>query len=644
MLSFRERVVKIYSINNSYKVNSYNRASSIVSNPFVLKDLQMGDVVSFSAKKYDADSIINPTNHCAYCGCKVYTEPQIDSIAKEILSSKADRLEGKVKSVLEKLDGAKHSQEIALAKRLENEEQIAFFTNFLDVSSKKSFLKGEAIFEQVYNLEKEDAFELVKKNLHPLQRTIDHVSPQNEEKENNSSDVNLVEACYCCNHDLKKGVSFNEFYTMFPSIKNNMPKEKFEYAMSQLLDSSQTNILQRLSASNMLKHLERLFIQRTEAANYLDSIDFRIKGCKAGIAESVNSCKQEIADKQSQIIELEAKFEELNKDPEYVAMLERYRLTTQLDTLGGTISSLRERRQRASSSLNEIRNPKQSKKQQVEKLSKEEKEARIATLKSTLETLGAQIAKHEEEELNLQIQLEDLDKKFPTIETLQQRKNRADSIFNAHVSLNKEKDYLQEKRNQKARLISEETSLSEEISSMPEETISFNVEEYSQEEQELFARYQALVEAITYIDEHPNGNNMKSLINTAARKKMSEELDSIINEPVIIDYKSCCYRSDLEAKLQKVTKEKEDVQKCIERSEKQCEDLGRTTSAMTMVEASETSRTLSETVRRLTEKQNYIKIPQRIATLYAEITLLNQTIQDLIAKQEKIDSSYGAIG
>ena len=65
------------------------------------------DIISFSSKKYDSDSIKNPTNHCAYCGCKVYTQEQIDGIAKEILSLKAERLKGKIKSVLEKLDSVK---------------------------------------------------------------------------------------------------------------------------------------------------------------------------------------------------------------------------------------------------------------------------------------------------------------------------------------------------------------------------------------------------------------------------------------------------------------------------------------------------------------------------------------------------------
>ncbi|MCD7879574.1 MAG: hypothetical protein LUG16_06560, partial [Candidatus Gastranaerophilales bacterium] len=55
------------------------------------------DIVSFSAKNYSKEDIINPTNHCAYCGCKVYDNSQIESLANEILISKYDRNEGKIK-------------------------------------------------------------------------------------------------------------------------------------------------------------------------------------------------------------------------------------------------------------------------------------------------------------------------------------------------------------------------------------------------------------------------------------------------------------------------------------------------------------------------------------------------------------------
>ena len=212
--------MKILNIGTVYSFNRVRQNQKDNStNPFLLRNNLSGDVVSFTAKKYDADSIVNPTNHCAYCGCKVYSETQIEALAKTMLSSKSHRLQGDIKSVLEKLDSAVRSEELTFAKKMQNKDEIDFFKKFLQISTDKSFLKGEQIFEQVYSLPEEEALQLLKRNMRPLTKTIDHVSPQNLEEENNNSDINLVEACYCCNHDLKKGVTFAEFYAMFPYTK-----------------------------------------------------------------------------------------------------------------------------------------------------------------------------------------------------------------------------------------------------------------------------------------------------------------------------------------------------------------------------------------------------------------------------------------
>ena len=183
--------MKIQSVSNLYnpfkqrfvfdKAETYSPMNRKNENSF-------GDIVTFRAKKYDIDSIINPTNHCAYCGCKVYSEAQIESLAKSMLSSKSHRLQGDIKSVLEKLESAVRSEELTFAKKIENREEIEFFRKLQKIAEDKSFLKGDAIFQQVYNMEPEEALELLKRNMRPLTRTVDHVSPQNLEEENNNAD------------------------------------------------------------------------------------------------------------------------------------------------------------------------------------------------------------------------------------------------------------------------------------------------------------------------------------------------------------------------------------------------------------------------------------------------------------------------
>lgn len=620
-LSVKTTPIKSDKINGFYKVGN-------------------GDVVSFSAKKYDVGCITNPTNHCAYCGCKVYNEQQIDAIAKEFLSSKADRLEGKIRSVIEKLEGAKYSEEIALAKRMENEEELKFFKDLLDAVSKRPFFKGEAIFSQVYNLSRDEAIELLKKNMHPLLRTVDHVSPLNEEKENAHSEINLVEACYCCNHDLKKGVSFNEFYTMFPSIKNNMPADKFQYAMSKLLDSSQANILQRLSASNMLKLVERLFLQRKEAANYLDSIDFRISGCKTGISDSIQSCKDEIAEKEAEISSLEAKYDELLQDPEYKSLLSRIRLNSSLDSEKSAIESLRGRRQRVSDAINELRNTKRSKNKKQETLSKEEKEQRIANLLQSIKSFDEQIASHDDKVLEIEVQIDDLDIEFPTIEFWQQKKNSADNVITSYSHLSRERAALEDKLSQLDDLTAKKDSIGSEIQGYPNE--DFKPENYSEEDQALFARYQELLEALKFIEAHPNGGNIKVLIHQSAKAGILKELEAISSLPVVLDYNSDLEKKELQKQFGRLDDQILELNKQINASKKQISHLEQVTGRMTKEDAEKQTAEASEAIRRLTEKMGYLKIPQRITTLNAEITLLQSTIDSLEKKLSEIESVYSS--
>ncbi len=628
--------IKFYNPFSIIKNNS-NNSNIKYTNPFTK---EQRDIVSFSAKQYNADSIINPTNHCGYCGCKIYNEGQINSIAKEILAAKSTRLEGRIKSILEKLEDAKHSQELAVAKRMENKEEIDFFQGILDASAKKPFLKGEELFKQVYHMEPDNASETLIKNMRPLLKTIDHISPQREEHENGNSDINLVEACYCCNHDIKKGSSFNEFYTMFPTIKNNMPKEKFQYAMSQILDSSQQQILQRLSATNMLRLLERLFLQRTETSNTLESIDFRIRGCKTGIQNSIETCKKEIADKEIEKAELEKKFEELKQDPEYVAMLDRIALQTRLDNVTTQLEGTRVRRQKLNESLNALRAPSKKNKKRNEQMSEEEKAKKIEQLKKDIELLTGQITEQENEKFEIEINLEELNMKHPTIEIQQSRKMKADNIVNAHSAIERDEKTLAENREKKSKLEETEAELKSQISEMPESTKTFNIESYSPEEQECYKTYKDLLEALAYINEHPNGGSIRIIIHSKAKEPIEEAISEKEKMPVIKAYKASEYRKELESRLEKIQKSIYDVTATIHQLEKTIKNNRRIAAAMTKEEAQQQSNELAATIRYLTDRQNYIKLPQLIAKIIAEIELLNQTIINLTEKQKTIEESF----
>lgn len=598
------------------------------------------DMVSFTSKQYGSDSIFNPTNHCAYCGSRVYDESQLDSIAKELLASKYARSEDKINSIIEKLSEAKHSQELSIAKRLENKKQIEFFGNYLEHVSKRPFLRGEDVFEQVYHLDPDSAYDCLMENLHPLLKTIDHVSPQREEKENSNSDVNLVEACYTCNHDIKRGLSFNEFYTMFPTIKNNMPKDKFKFAVSKILDFSQSQILQRFSASNMLKYLEVLFTQRTETSNALDSIDFKIKGCKSNISDSIESCKMEIAEKQQEKSDLEAKFAQLKQDPEYVAMLHRLDLSDNLASVDSSLEKLRARRSRINDSVSSLLGNTKKVSKKTEQMSDEEKENKISSLKNEEFSLSSQIKTLEDKKAFLELSIEEHDAEFPTIDILQTKKNRADAVINAHISLNKEQKLIEEKTDKKIELEAKEAELSSLLETLPESASVFNIDSYSPEEQAQYKNYKDLIEAKTYIDEHPNGGVVRVLIHSKAKNPILQEIQDMQQLPVIIDFMNYERKKSISSELEQVQKKKADIVSLIHQSEKNIKNFQHIAETMSMEEAKKKSDELSEHIRRLNEKQKNIKIRSLISSLSAEILLLEQTIIDLQTRQEKIESMY----
>jgi len=604
-----------------------------LSNPFI--NSMQGDVVSFTAKKYDADSIVNPTNHCAYCGCKVYTESQIDALAKSMLGNKSHRLQGDIKSILEKLESAVRSEELSFVKKLENSEEIKFFKKFQSIAEDKSFLKGDAIFEQVYGMDSDTALETLKANMRPLLKTIDHVSPQNLEEDNNNSDVNLVEACYCCNHDIKKGFSFSEFYAMFPSIKENMPPDKFHYAYSKLISSSASGVLNRMSATNLLKYVQRLFGQREETVTRLGSIDFRIKEVVASIDSNIQTCHDEIAEKESQIAELEAKLDGMADDKEYNALVSRLQKVQQKDTLETLLQSLRERRKNISDALNELRNPpKKQKKPLKNEMTPEEKEAKIQTYKAQIEELNQDIKQKESQIDDIDIEIMDLDTEFPTIEILQGWKSKADTLCSQHSQLARERENVEQLQQKLADFDAKITTCNDEIAQYPES--AFDASKYTKEEQEQYNRYTSLLEASKYIEGHMSGTSVKAVINQYAKMGVENELASLSQTDIVMAANDALRRKELQSQLDSLTKQRADVANQINASNKQITVLSRLTAEKTLTEAQDESAQLADHIRILNEKQNYLKIPSTILALNAEIVLLQTTIKDLEAKQAEI--------
>ncbi len=643
--------MKILSIGNYIYSNQprrvENNSARGVFNPLHALN---SDVISFSSSKQYNNSIINSTGHCAYCGCKIYSETQIDSIARELLNSKSEKLRGKIKSVLEKLEEAKNSSELTVAKQIANKDKIDFFHKFLDLSSKKAYLTGQSILNELYNLPEDEIFKLLKTNLTPLLSTIDHISPQNEGQENKHSDMNLVETCCCCNRDIKNGTPFSEFYMLFPSIKHNMPPEKFDYAFAQISVLSQDGIFQKISVTNMFKLLERLFVEHNDAVNKLSSVDFRLKSSQSQIAALISELESDIEAKTKETSELQTKLDVLNQDVDFSAMLKAIELDADLKRESNTLNLLRTKHDNLSNSINKLKNPEPPKKSSSRKqkrqsalpLTDEQKrktQQELDDLYSQLEAVKSDIKAQEDKVLNCQLAIDEHYRMFPSVEMFQSQKSSIDAIINAFIQLEKAKTELGEKRQAQSNLTSERERLLSQIADISID--SFDIKLYSPEEQTDFENYKSLLEAKKYIEDRPNGDWIKKLIREHAKGPIEDEIDKLLSKPVIVDYMQYTRKKELQAQLSKTDENLYKIKIDIKALENKIESLSAKTENQSRTELEQKSKELEVKIRELNDKQNNIKIPQLIKGLGAEIAMLRKYIEHLKSQDAKISQILG---
>ena len=624
--------MKILGINNIYNFKPIVVGQTKPIKPSYAN--QNGDVVSFTSKKYSAESILNPTNHCAYCGCKVYNEQQIDSLVKEMLASKHDKLKGKVKSVVEKLEIAKYSQELTLAKRVQNEADVEYFNHLLELTANKPYMRCEMVLDQVYGMNSEEAYEELAKHLKPLQRTIDHISPQNLHEENNSSDINLVESCYCCNHDLKQGISFQEFYAMFPSIKKNMPEEKFQYAAAHLLNSSNDSVMRRMSAISVLSLLNRLNLQRNETQNELNSIDLRIKACNDSISSAIEFSQEEIAKKEAKIAELEEVLVDYKDDPEFQALIKRISLQSKLDDVQAVIEKLSQKSGRITTSLNSLE--KGDKKKDM--LKPKDREERIKTYKDILSTLKVQIKEQHIKRADLEKEISVLDEQFPPFDVVQRTKVRFDALVHNHKLLKMNIDQIAEKEALIEELKVQIAQKKEEIAAVPQSTEK--VDDFSEEIRKQHWDYITYVNALQSLGT-PNAvpNSNKDVIKEAARIQLERQIAEIENNPLTVIHKNEIKRASLKSQKEKLDRALFEAQKQLTDLLKANDSLTSFCKDITQEEAEQKVEEFSAKLKVLNEKQNHVRIPEQIDRLRSEIKLLHSTIDDLMKRQSEIQGT-----
>ncbi|MBQ3642921.1 hypothetical protein II906_13505 [bacterium] len=635
------KILSINSFYNPYKINNKPADNSVLAS-INRRSIQYssGDIISFSAKKYEAEQIQNPTNHCAYCGCKVYDKQQIEAKAKSILAAKYSRAEGEIKSILEKLTSAKNSDELATDKREANKEQIDFFENLLTWCENNAYLKGSDVLKKVKGLSQDDALKLITENLHPLLATIDHVSPQRLNQENNNSDINLVEACYCCNHDLKDGLSFSEFYGYYPGIKDNMPKDKFLYAKNQILDVDQENVAKRVSAESLLRRLKGLHGQEKEIQSKATSIYLSIKSFLEKILSAIQGCEDSIAEKQAEIDKKQAILDSYDNDEEFKALLLREEYQAQLNELNRKLEQVTQKKARLSNAINEINNPKKKrdKTKDKEQLTDEQKRQKIAEYKGVIEELKPQIANLCEEKEHIIAKMAELDEKYPPYETVHRIKTGADQIVTAHKTTNQNCKTIEKNKDQIGHCQQRETELQAQIALLPAKMPE--AKDNTEEVVRGYERYKEVIAALSHIEQHPNTGATNLTIFEFAKPSLEKEKEALSKNPMVVQEQQYKRRQELTAELKRIEKRRTDLEEETQEKELENKRLKFLCEKMTEEEAYALSEKSAEKLRQLQNKLNDLNLPKQIEVLKSEINLLRDTIQRLEAEKQKIEADY----
>ena len=430
---------------------------------------------------------------------------------------------------------------------------------------------------------------------------------------------------------------FSEFYKMYPSIKENMPVDKFKFAHAQALASSSSVFTElNVPAKKKIEFVSGLLALRDKAISQLNSVNFRIAESVPSLEYSIQECQEEIEQKDAEIIDFKAKLASISGDEEYQAMLERQSLLSKQEQLDEEVASLKEKRQNISNAKNELENPPKKGKKAKSKLSDDQKQQKIASYKMQLMDLKTQIQLKEDEQAENQRQLAALDELYPTPEILQARKNSYDSIISAYSQLDDEQSKYSVLSGISSKLEFDIQQLEQEIETYPSEP--FDVSKYTPDEQLQYQQYSALFDALKYIDQHSNNGGVKSVVNRSAKIQIEKEMEEMADFPVVVAATNFLKRKDLIAQKEKTIKEKEENEKNVLVSRRKIEQLQKVTSQCSLDEAKKQSVDISAWIRRLNDKQNYLQIPKTIEKLEAEIILLRRTISSLSEKKAQITS------
>ena len=606
------------------KEKKFSDVREIFSNLSPLKQ----DTVSFKGKNYSLDKIKEPTGHCAYCGEKVYSDREIDALCVEVMKLKGARLGGKLRSILEKLDMPDNYTDLAVDKRKMNKEHIAFFRQLSSFSNNSGSQTGlELLIKNAGFKDENEVKEEIKSHLKPLLKTVDHITPQRKNIDNSDEDINLVETCYTCNHDLKQGMEFSEFNSLYPSIEKHMPEYKYQYALANVLENSGNQVRAEISSQNLLKMLDTLSSQRAHAISTLDSINLRFKNCFEDIRSSLSCSKKEKAEKEAQIAALEKEKEGFYMDEEHSVRQKQAVLTSELKELMDKKISLNGSIYRLNDKIGEVVGTEHIKSKKKKQLTEKQAEQKKAEIMLSIDETKSELSKVEKEIEEKQEKFDAISEKYTPLPELTAEKSQYDDVISAYDKF--EENVPEEERRQKAldKALAEELELDEILKRQPPPDVT--PDKCTPDERSQFEKYKSLIDLLNKMSQTMPQSDTTRQIYAHAQSNIENEISSMMSNPLIAkaEFKRGQYLA--KTKQPKVTSVRQNAEAQLAQIQKEQEKYSELKAICSRDEAVRKSQELSKEITRVQGIYDDLKIVDKINSAKTELKLIQSTISNL---------------
>lgn len=613
-----------YNIFNVYQKNNHEAQNSTLK----MRPQLSCDTVSFSGKDYSKKQIEHPTNHCAYCGEKVYSEQKLLSKAKTIANHNKKFLEGDIKSILQNIGQIGNDSHLAKRKREENSKEIKFFNELNTLSRKYPRILAKDLVNQYLNPDKKDPVDVILENMHPMLSTIDHVDPQREKSDNMNNQMNLVEACYTCNHDIKNGLPFDEFLALYPTIAYFMPEDKLDFANVNGTKTLSRTIESTEDITELQTRLKSLESKRATAQSQVDCLTRDIQECLGDMDTAIQMQLREKTRKEQELENFQKEVQDMRLDPEFQIISEKKQLSDRLSSLKKTkqqtttsISRINAALKKEDKKNSTVEKLKRKKQRQREEVGNDEKKERLG---QKLEAAQAALVRTNEEIEQVSKRLQTLRAKLPDIEDLREQKQGLEEKIKEYEQYRAATKELQAVQNITMPNLTQRKAALEQRKTEIEQSQSL---EMSDEEKEKYKKYKETLKQLDLIKSKERDKELKEIL-LISEEHFLRQRDALENDPAVQKAKKI---DEYEYIKKQINNADEDI---LDAQDRQSRLIGevfafeRAYSNEDEEEIQQQLNTLNETIKRLESKAKWINVEDKINKLKAEISIIEKRCQE----------------